>query len=244
MYGDADGPIGRAHAGCDWAMFGLYIRNNIGIAFQCFASGLFFGVGSLFVLASQRRVAGSVAGYLTWRGFGDELLSRSSSPTARSSSRRSCSPARPGSCSAMRCSCPAGARAGRARGRGAARVVIVYGMTAMLVVAAALEAFWSSARWVPAAVKYGVGAACWLAVFAYFAFQGRPRRGGRRMKVDAIRRDLRPRAHVRGGRPRRAPRLGRDAALGLGLLRRRSTRSSLLRRRRGARDRRGCRCSC
>ena len=50
-------------------------------------------------------------------------------------------------------------------------------MTAMFAIAAALEAFWSSARWVPAPVKIGVGAACWLAVIAYFLFQGRPRRG-------------------------------------------------------------------
>ena len=51
MYGDPDGPIGRRDAATDWAMFGFYIRNNIGIAFQCFAGGLFFGIGSLFFLA-------------------------------------------------------------------------------------------------------------------------------------------------------------------------------------------------
>ncbi|MEO8924417.1 MAG: stage II sporulation protein M, partial [Caldimonas sp.] len=28
MYGDSDGPLGRATAGSDWAMFGHYIRNN------------------------------------------------------------------------------------------------------------------------------------------------------------------------------------------------------------------------
>jgi uncharacterized membrane protein SpoIIM required for sporulation len=54
-------------------------------------------------------------------------------------------------------------------------IVIVYGMTGMFVVAAALEAFWSSARWVPADVKFAVGGACWLAVVAYFALQGRAR---------------------------------------------------------------------
>ena len=43
----------------------------------------------------------------------------------------------------------------------------------MLIVAAAVEAFWSSAAWVPNDVKYGVAAVCWLAVFAYLALQGR-----------------------------------------------------------------------
>jgi hypothetical protein len=46
----------------------------------------------------------------------------------------------------------------------------------MLVVAAALEAFWSAARWIDAPVKYGVGAACWIGIAVYLALQGRPRR--------------------------------------------------------------------
>jgi uncharacterized membrane protein SpoIIM required for sporulation len=52
-------------------------------------------------------------------------------------------------------------------------VVIIYGVTAMLIVAAAVEAFWSSAASVPAEVKYGVAAVCWAVVIAYLALQGR-----------------------------------------------------------------------
>jgi uncharacterized membrane protein SpoIIM required for sporulation len=52
-------------------------------------------------------------------------------------------------------------------------MVIVYGVTAMLVVAAAIEAFWSSASWLPHAVKYGVAAACWAGVLGYLSLQGR-----------------------------------------------------------------------
>jgi hypothetical protein len=43
----------------------------------------------------------------------------------------------------------------------------------MLLIAAAVEAFWSSARWMPHPIKYGVAAVCWIAVLAYFVFQGR-----------------------------------------------------------------------
>jgi hypothetical protein len=43
----------------------------------------------------------------------------------------------------------------------------------MLIVAAAIEAFWSSAAWVPNGVKYAVAAVCWTVVLAYFARQGR-----------------------------------------------------------------------
>jgi hypothetical protein len=50
---------------------------------------------------------------------------------------------------------------------------LLYGITAMLLIAAAVEAFWSSASWLPSPVKYGVAALCWMAVIAYFTFQGR-----------------------------------------------------------------------
>jgi uncharacterized membrane protein SpoIIM required for sporulation len=176
MYGGSDGPIGRANAGSDWVMFGYYIRNNIGIAFQCFASGLFFGVGSLFFLGLNGVLAGSIAGYLTWRGHGENFYSFVITHGAFE-------------LSAIVLAGAAGLMLGRAllapgrhtrvaalRGAAARAVVIVYGIAAMLFVAAAIEAFWSSARWVEPAVKYGVGAGCWAAVVAYFVFQGRPRR--------------------------------------------------------------------
>jgi hypothetical protein len=43
----------------------------------------------------------------------------------------------------------------------------------MLLVAAGIEAFWSSARWLAPAVKYSAAAACWIAVLAYLTLQGR-----------------------------------------------------------------------
>jgi uncharacterized membrane protein SpoIIM required for sporulation len=55
--------------------------------------------------------------------------------------------------------------------------VLLYGSTAMLFIAAGIEAFWSSAQWLPPGVKYGVAALCWLAVLGYLTFQGRRRAG-------------------------------------------------------------------
>ena len=175
MYGDEDGPIGRRTAASDWAMFGFYIANNVGIAFQCFAGGLFFGIGSLFFLALNGALAGSVAGYVTWRGFGANFYPFVITHGAFELTGIVLAGAAglalghallvPGRHSRLAALELAARRA----------IVIVYGMTAMFLVAAALEAFWSSARWVPAPVKIGVGAACWLAVIAYFLFQGRPR---------------------------------------------------------------------
>jgi hypothetical protein len=43
----------------------------------------------------------------------------------------------------------------------------------MLLIAAGIEAFWSSAPWLASTIKYAVAALCWAAVFAYFILQGR-----------------------------------------------------------------------
>ena len=40
-------------------------------------------------------------------------------------------------------------------------------------IAAAIEAFWSSATWLPPELKYSVAAACWVAVLSYLMLQGR-----------------------------------------------------------------------
>jgi uncharacterized membrane protein SpoIIM required for sporulation len=174
MYSSAAESIGRTRdAGDDWTMFGFYIRNNVGVAFQCFATGLAAGLGSIFFLAYNGAMFGAVAGYLAERGLGDTFFSFVVTHGSFE-------------LTAIALSGAAGLKLGHSllapgrwsRGQSlvfAARecVVIVYGVMAMLIVAAAVEAFWSSAAWVPSAVKYGVAAACWIAVFAYLALQGR-----------------------------------------------------------------------
>ena len=179
MYGDPDGPIGRRDAASDWSMFGHYIRNNIGIAFQCFAGGLFFGIGSLFVVAVNGALIGSTAGYLTWRGFGANFYPFVITHGAFELTGIVLAGAA-GLILGHSLLVP-GRRSRLAALEHAARsaIVIVYGMTAMFAIAAVLEAFWSAARWVPAPLKIGVGAACWVAVIAYLVFQGRPRRDRR-----------------------------------------------------------------
>ena len=174
MYSDAAESVGRVRgASGDWAMFGFYIRNNIGVAFQCFAAGLFAGVGSIFFLFYNGAMGGAVAGYLTERGLGATFYSFVVTHAAFE-------------LTAIVLSGAAGLRLGHAllapgrRTRKESLVhaakecaPVVYGLAAMLVVAAAIEAFWSSARWLPHEVKYGVAAVCWIAVLSYFALQGR-----------------------------------------------------------------------
>jgi uncharacterized membrane protein SpoIIM required for sporulation len=174
MYSESAESIGRTRtAGTDWLAFGFYIRNNISVAFQCFASGLAAGLGAAFYLVYNGAVLGAVAGYVTERGLAATFYSFVVTHAAFE-------------LTAIALAGAAGLKLGhsllapgrRTRSQSlvtAAKecVTLVYGVIAMLIVAAALEAFWSSARWVPHAVKYSVAGVCWFAVFAYFIWQGR-----------------------------------------------------------------------
>jgi uncharacterized membrane protein SpoIIM required for sporulation len=174
MYSPDADSIGRTRTvHTDWAMFGHYISNNIGIAFQCFASGLFFGVGSLFFLGFNGAFGGAIGGYLTERGLSETFYSFVVTHAAFE-------------LTAIVLSGAAGLRIGYsilAPGRFtrlqslvvAAResIVIMYGVAGMLLIAAAIEAFWSSATWIPPLIKYGVAAVCWISVLAYLTLQGR-----------------------------------------------------------------------
>jgi uncharacterized membrane protein SpoIIM required for sporulation len=177
MYSQSAASIGRSReAQNDWVMFGFYIANNIGVAFQCFASGLFAGVGSLFFLAFNGAYGGAIAGYLTEKGLGATFYSFVVTHAAFE-------------LTAIVLSGAAGLRLGHAllapgrytRLQSLVRAakesaVIIYGVMAMLLIAAALEAFWSSAKWMPPLMKYGVAAICWIAVLSYLTLQGRSAR--------------------------------------------------------------------
>ena len=174
MYSKAADSIGRVRAAdTDLKMFGFYIRNNITVAFQCFAGGLFAGIGSIFYLAFNGAEGGAVAGYLSERNLQQTFFSFVVTHSAFE-------------LTAIVLSGGAGLRLGHALlapGRstrlqslvGASResVVVIYGVAAMLLVAAGIEAFWSSATMIAPAVKYAVGALCWLGVLSYLTLQGR-----------------------------------------------------------------------
>lgn len=174
MYSPEAESIGRRRdANTDMAMFGFYIRHNIGLSFQCFASGLFAGVGSLFFLALNGMFFGALAGYLTERGLSETFYSFVVTHASFE-------------LTAIVLSGAAGLRIGHsllAPGRrtrtqalvDAAResIVVIYGVIGMLLIAAAIEAFWSSQRWIPLTIKYSVAALCWIAVLGYLTLQGR-----------------------------------------------------------------------
>jgi uncharacterized membrane protein SpoIIM required for sporulation len=174
MYSDSAETIGNTRGpDTDWLAFGGYIANNTGIGFQCFASGIFFGVGSLFFLIFNGVQIGAVAGYLTERGLSETFYSFVVTHGAFELTAIVLAGA-----TGLRLgfSLVAPGRRGRVQSlTQAARetMIIVYGFAVMFLIAAAIEAFWSSARWLPLPLKYSVAAICWISVLSYFTLQGR-----------------------------------------------------------------------
>jgi uncharacterized membrane protein SpoIIM required for sporulation len=163
----------------DFAMFGFYIYNNVGIAFKTFAGGMALGVGSLFFVAFNGVVLGVVSGHLINVGSANVFFPFVIGHGAPE-------------LTAIVISGAAGFRLGwalvapgRLRRAEALRVAardvlpLVYGAAGLLVIAAYLEGFWSASR-APKMVKYAVGAGSWLSVASYLLFAGRRGEGARR----------------------------------------------------------------
>ncbi|WP_285420793.1 stage II sporulation protein M [Pseudomonas sp. efr-133-TYG-5] len=176
MYDPVAGHLGRSAdraASEDWVMFGYYIMHNIGIAFQTFASGLLLGVGSGFFLFYNGLIIGAVAGHLSEIGFGQTFWSFVIGHGAFE-------------LTAIALAGAAGLKLGWAliapgrltRGealRLAARqsVLLVCGVMLFLLIAAFIEAYWSSRTSITPLTKYLVGAGLWLVVALYLLFAGR-----------------------------------------------------------------------
>ncbi|MGL4318913.1 MAG: stage II sporulation protein M [Pseudomonas sp.] len=169
------GRFSERDSGDDWMMFGYYIMNNIGIAFQTFASGLLFGLGSLFFLLFNGLMIGAVAGHLTRIGYSETFWSFVIGHGAFE-------------LTAIAFAGAAGLKLGWAllapgrllrrealRQAAGQAIQLVAGVILFLLIAAFIEAFWSSMTYTTPTIKYWVGGGLWLLVIAYFVFAGRNR---------------------------------------------------------------------
>ena len=178
MYDPDASRLGRAAERAsseDWMMFGYYVMHNIGIAFQTFAAGLLFGLGSVFFLIFNGLIIGAVSGHLTEIGYGQTFWSFVIGHGAFE-------------LTAIALAGAAGLQLGWAliapgqltRGeslRLAARksVQMLCGVMVFLLIAAFIEAYWSSTTVIAPWIKYLVGAVLWLSVAAYLGLAGRTR---------------------------------------------------------------------
>jgi uncharacterized membrane protein SpoIIM required for sporulation len=157
----------------DADMFGYYIYTNIGIAFRTFAGGILGGLGSLFFLAYNALVLGAAAGHIINMGFGETFFSfivghSSFELTAIIFS------AQAGLLLGYRFFVVRGlSRSASIRRAGRETLPIIAGAALLLVIAAAVEAFWSSRSAIPPQVRYVLGGLGWVLLILYFALAGR-----------------------------------------------------------------------
>lgn len=174
MYNPANRSLGPRHeASSQLMMFGYYIMNNVTIDFQCFATGLFFGLGSVFYLLFNGFQIGSVAGYLTQQGYIStfwgfvaghsswELIGAAISGAA--GLKVGWALVAPGRLT----------RAAALKQSAGVAVRLLYGAAGMTTCAAFVEAFWSSIASTPFALKVGVGLTFWALFLLYFLFVGK-----------------------------------------------------------------------
>ncbi|RZI30700.1 stage II sporulation protein M [Pseudomonas orientalis] len=178
MYDPAASRLGRAAERAsseDWMMFGYYVMHNIGIAFQTFAAGLLFGLGSVFFLVFNGLTIGAVSGYLSEIGYGQTFWSFVIGHGAFELSAIALAGA---AGLQMGWSLIAPGPLARSESlRLAARksVQMLCAVIVFLLIAAFIEAYWSSTTSIAPWIKYLVGSALWLLVAAYLIFAGRTR---------------------------------------------------------------------
>lgn len=174
MYDPEARVLGREReSDTDLYMFGFYIRNNIGIAFREFAGGVFFGLGTLFFVVFNGVFLGAVFGHLTQVGYvstlypfviGHGAFELTAIVIAGAAGLKlGVALIDPGNLS----------RVAALREAGRQSIPIILGATFMLVIAAVLEAFWSSKASLPIPVKITVGIIFWTLVLWYTNCVGR-----------------------------------------------------------------------
>ena len=174
MYDPTAAHIGRARqADTNVEMFGFYIRNNIGVAFRTFATGIVFTLGSVFFLVFNGFFFGIVAGHLTAIGYTQPFWTFVIAHAAFEITAIVIAGAA-GIKLGFAVLAPAHLRRLDALKQSATEVVpLLYGLTIMLIIAAFIEAFWSSNSSIAPGLKYLSGAVLWCLVISYFVCCGR-----------------------------------------------------------------------
>lgn len=162
---------GRDH-GSNTMMAGFYVYNNVGIALRCFAVGIFGGLGSAFYLVQNGLSIGAIFGYVASQGAGANIgvfvVGHGSLELGAIVLAGGCglslgwSIVAPGDLT----------RLASLQKTARELLVIVAGAAVMLLMAAAIEGFWSGSSVAPG-VKLPVGGTLFVLVTSYILFAGR-----------------------------------------------------------------------
>jgi uncharacterized membrane protein SpoIIM required for sporulation len=170
----AKGFDGGREAGEGAMMAGFYVYNNVGIALRCFALGVFGGLGSAFYLVQNGLSIGAILGYVASQGAGGNIVLFI---VGHGTLELGAIVLAGGSGLSLGWSIVAPGDLPRLvslQRRAREILVIVGGASVMLLMAAAIEAFWSGSS-VPREVKVGVGGTLFVFVMLYIFLAGRDR---------------------------------------------------------------------
>jgi uncharacterized membrane protein SpoIIM required for sporulation len=168
----AHAPNEGRNGGDNAFMAGFYVHNNVGIAFRCFATGILFGLGSVFFLIYNGLLIGTVGGLVTAAGHGGNLLTFIAGHGAFELTAIAISGAA-GMVTGYALVATGGlTRFGSLRRRAADIARLVLGTAVMLVIAAGIEGFWSPSA-VPGPIKLVVAGGLWIGVILYLSLCGR-----------------------------------------------------------------------
>ena len=157
----------------DADMFGFYIYNNISIAFRTFAGGIFAGFGSLLFLCINAGFLGITAGHLTGIGYAQTFYPFVIAHGAfELNAVAFCAYA--GLLLGYRLFITNGLSRGASVKKAANDALpIIAGSALMLIIAAVIEAFWSSKYLLPVQLRIGAGIFLWILLLLYFLFAGK-----------------------------------------------------------------------
>jgi uncharacterized membrane protein SpoIIM required for sporulation len=157
----------------DADMFGFYIYNNIGIAFRTFGGGIAAGIGSLLILAFNGIFLGAAAAHIINRGLQETFFAFVIGHSGFELTAIILS-AQAGLHLGYRLFVTRGLSRGESlREAGKTSLPVIAGAALMLVIAALIEAFWSSRHELPGELRYGVGFFFIVLLAVYFLFAGR-----------------------------------------------------------------------
>jgi len=163
----------------DADMFGFYIYNNISLAFRAFAGGIIAGIGSLLILCFNAGYLGIVTGHIINAGLAQTFFPFVIAHSAFE-------------ITAIIFSAYAGlllgysffvtkglTRGASVKKAGRDAFPIITGSAIMLVIAAVIEAFWSSKHTLPFMLRITIGISMWILTLLYLLFAGRKSAGGK-----------------------------------------------------------------
>lgn len=157
----------------DFLMFGHYIQNNIGIAFKTFAGGILLTIGSQFFLLFNGFFFGAIAGHIYNIGYSETFFSFVIGHGAFELTGIVISGAAGLQLGWAILSPGIYSRKQALVNSAKSAIKLVYGAIFLLLIAAFVEAFWSSTHMVTANTKYWVGLGFWLMVIGYMTLLGR-----------------------------------------------------------------------